>query len=51
MLGLLRKLFSTRRVIGCDIVELCPIPGLVAPSFTCARLLAKILTYRFMANA
>jgi N1-aminopropylagmatine ureohydrolase len=51
MLGLLRKLFSTRQVIGCDIVELCPIPGLVAPSFTCARLLAKILTYRFMARA
>jgi len=46
MLGLLRRLFSTRQVIGCDIVELCPIPGLVAPSFTCARLLAKILTYR-----
>jgi agmatinase len=51
MLGLLRRLFSTRQVIGCDIVELCPIPGLVAPSFTCARLLAKILTYRFVKTA
>jgi len=48
MLHLLRRLFSTRQVVGCDIVELCPIPGLVAPNFTCARLLAKILTYRFV---
>jgi len=50
-LDLLRRLFATRHVIGCDIVELCPIPGLVAPNVTCARLLAKILTYRFLKRA
>jgi agmatinase len=45
-LALLRKLFASRTVIGCDIVELSPIPGLVAPNFLCARLLYKILLYR-----
>ncbi len=47
MLRLLRKLFSARRVIGCDVVELSPIPGLVAPNFLCARLVLKLLAYRF----
>jgi agmatinase len=47
-LALLRRLFEARQVVGCDIVELCPISGLVASSFTCARLLAKILTYRVL---
>jgi N1-aminopropylagmatine ureohydrolase len=46
-LTLLRRVIEGRRVVGCDIVELCPIPGNVAPSFLCARLLYKILTYRF----
>jgi agmatinase len=46
-LTLLRRVIERRRVVGCDIVELCPMPGNVAPSFLCARLLYKILTYRF----
>jgi len=47
MLALLRALFRSRRVVGCDVVELCPIPGMVAPNFLCAKLVYKILTYRF----
>jgi agmatinase len=47
MLGLLRSVISNRRVVGCDLVELCPIPGLVAPNFLCAKLIYKILTYQF----
>jgi agmatinase len=46
-LGLLRRVIERRTVVGCDIVELSPIPGNVAPNFLCAKLIYKILTYRF----
>ena len=46
-LSLLRKVIESRRVVGCDLVELCPMPGHVAPNFLCAKLMYKILTYRF----
>ncbi len=46
-LTLLRRVIAARRVVGCDIVELCPMPGNVAPNFLCAKLLYKILSYRF----
>jgi agmatinase len=49
-LRLLRRVIASRRVVGCDIVELCPIPGMVAPNFLCAKLLYKILSYRFGAE-
>jgi agmatinase len=45
--GLLRTTFASRRVVACDVVELCPIPGLAAPNFVAARLVYKLLTYRF----
>jgi len=44
---LLRKVIGTRTVVGCDIVELSPIGGNVAPNFLCAKLAYKILSYRF----
>ena len=47
MLALLRAVISKRRVVGCDLVELCPIPGMVGPNFLCAKLIYKILTYQF----
>jgi agmatinase len=47
MLGLLRRVIASRRVVGCDLVELCPLPGYVAPNFLCAKLIYKILSYRF----
>ena len=47
MLALLRNVISNRHVVGCDLVELCPIPGIVAPNFLCAKLIYKILTYQF----
>src|SRR6266853_3857457 len=49
-LALLRRVIARRRVVGCDIVELCPLPGLVAPNFLCAKLIYKILSYRFNTN-
>ncbi len=47
LLALLRRVIAARRVVGCDLVELCPIPGMVAPNFLCAKLIYKILGYRF----
>jgi agmatinase len=50
LLGLLRATIRRRTVIGCDIVELSPLPGIVAPNFLCAKLAYKILSYRFRPN-
>ena len=50
LLTLLRRVIESRRVVGCDVVELCPIPGVVAPNFLCAKLIYKILSYRFGAE-
>lgn len=44
---LLRRTFETKRVVACDVVELCPIPGFASPNFVAARLVYKLLTYRF----
>jgi agmatinase len=46
-LRLLRKVIERRTVVGCDVVELLPMPGNVAPTFLCAKLIYKILSYRF----
>ena len=46
-LKLLKKVIEKKSLIGCDIVELCPIPNLVAPEFLAAKLLYKILSYAF----
>jgi agmatinase len=47
MMRLLRAVTRRRTVVGCDIVELSPIGGNVAPNFLCAKLAYKILSYRF----
>jgi N1-aminopropylagmatine ureohydrolase len=47
LVTLLRRTFEQRRVVACDVVELCPIPGMAAPNFLAARLVYKLLTYRF----
>ena len=47
MLALLRATIERREVIGCDVVELSPLPGVMAPNFLCAKLIYKILSYRF----
>jgi agmatinase len=49
-LALLRRVIERRTVVGCDVVELCPLPGQVAPNFLCAKLVYKILAYRFGAE-
>ncbi len=43
--ALLRRVFAERRVVGADVVELAPVPGLTAPDFTAAKLVYKMIGY------
>lgn len=45
VLALLRPVFQRHRVLGCDVVELAPIPGLAAPDFLAAKLVYKLIGY------
>jgi agmatinase len=47
LLALLRRTIERRNVVAFDVVELSPIPGVIAPNFLCAKLIYKILSYRF----
>jgi agmatinase len=49
-LRFLRRVFAERRVVGADVVELAPIPGFHAPDFLVAKLVYKLLGYRFFAR-
>lgn len=44
---LLRKIFRSHLVIGCDVVELCPHPENLAPDYLAAKLVYKLLSYKF----
>jgi len=46
-LNLIREIAKKRKIIGADVVELCPTPGLVAPDFLAAKLVYKIIGYIF----
>ncbi|MEI6667333.1 MAG: agmatinase [Acidobacteriota bacterium] len=50
LLALLRLVMSRRTVVACDVVELCPLPGIAAPNFLAARLVYKLVGYRFLAR-
>jgi len=43
--GFLRKVFSVKTVLGFDVMELKPIPGLTAPDFLAAKLIYKLIAY------
>jgi agmatinase len=45
VLDLLRRIISGRRILGFDVVELCPQPGNPAPDFTAAKLIYKVMGY------
>ncbi|MBU2547500.1 MAG: arginase family protein, partial [Proteobacteria bacterium] len=49
VIDLVRSVARKRRIVGFDLVELAPIPGLIAPDFLAARLAYKVLTYAFRA--
>ena len=44
-LDLLERVFKEKNVVGCDVVELAPIPGLVAPDFLAAKLVYKMIAF------
>lgn len=43
LLGMLRAVAATKTVVGVDVVELAPIPGLHAPDFLAAKLIYRLL--------
>ena len=45
VLSLLRQLSRRRRIRGFDVVELAPVPGLVAPDFLAAKLVYRLMGY------
>lgn len=51
LLALLRAVARERSVVGFDLMELSPIPGIVHPEFTAARLVTKFLGYLLTGKA
>ncbi|MFH1616771.1 MAG: agmatinase [Planctomycetota bacterium] len=47
VLALLRTVSSKKNVVGFDVVELCPDDGNKAPDFLAAKLIYKVLSYKF----
>lgn len=47
VLDILRLVMQERNVVGIDLVELCPIPGNIAPDYLAARLAYKAIAYKF----
>jgi agmatinase len=47
MLDLLREVSKDKRIVGFDVVELCPIPAQAASDFLAAKLIYRLLGYIF----
>jgi agmatinase len=45
----LRRIFEAHDVIGADVMELAPIVDSVVSEFTAAKLVYKLIGYKFMA--
>ncbi len=48
---LLSEVTANRKVVGFDVNELAPIPGLAAPNFLAAKLVYKLLGYVFFSSS
>jgi agmatinase len=46
-LKFLRRVFAEREVVAADVVELAPTPGMPAPDFLVAKLVYKLIAYRY----
>jgi len=46
-INFLKKVFKEKNIVGFDVVELAPIKGLTYPDFLAARLVYKMITYKF----
>ncbi len=49
-IDLLGRVFRERNVVGCDVVELAPQPGVGAPDFTAAKLVYKMVGFHAAAS-
>jgi len=47
VLGLLSRVFERKDVVGFDVVELCPNENNKSPDFLAAKLIYKLLSYKF----
>ena len=47
---LLKKVAGSRKIVGFDVVELCPQENNKAPDFMAANLVYKLLSYIFAAR-
>jgi agmatinase len=47
VINFLKELFAKKNVVGCDVVELSPIKDNIAPDFLAARLVYKLIAYKF----
>jgi agmatinase len=50
VLALMRAVCRQKTVVGLDVVEMCPVKNQWAPEFLAAKLIFKILTYRWGAR-
>ncbi len=50
ILPIIRAVAAKKNIIGLDLVELAPIKGLTAPDFMAAKLLMKMIMYKFKAK-
>ncbi len=50
VLELVREVVRTRNLVGFDVVELCPSPAHPGSNFLAAKLIYKILSYKFCLN-
>lgn len=50
VLPIIRVIAQKKNIIGIDLVELSPIKGLQAPDFVAAKLLMKMILYKFSAD-
>jgi len=49
-IAFLKELFKQRNVVGVDVVELAPIPGMAAPDFMTSVIVYKLIGYKFFAR-
>ncbi len=47
VINFLKEVFANKNVVGCDVVELSPIKDNVVSDFTAARLVYKLIGYKF----
>ena len=47
MLELLKEVAKDHKIVGFDVVELCPIKGQIASDFLAAKLIYRLLGYSF----